>query len=227
MKTELIDFVYSTIALTLLSLAAFFVAAFVATTLEPQLGIYTPVLAVLAFLLAFGLMCAICTRLIMKFRPLEAGKHAMDTPLFTRWKLFTVIYEFGRGALLPFSVVFAKPPLAALFGASIGKDIALGGHLVDPEFISIGDEAIIGQGSVVSAHTITSGYLVLAPVVIGKRATVGVNAVVMSGVQLGDDSVLTPGTTVPPDTVIPPGELWGGNPARKIKSLAPEQALAD
>jgi acetyltransferase-like isoleucine patch superfamily enzyme len=130
-----------------------------------------------------------------------------------------VVYEFGRGALLPFTTVFAKPLVAKLFGAKIGKDIALAGHLVDPEFITIGDEAIVGQGSVVTAHAITSGYLVLAPVNIGARATIGVNAVVMSGVEVGEGSVVTAGAVVPPDTKIPPGELWGGVPARKIKDL--------
>ena len=219
MKTELIDFVYSTVVLTLLTCLAVIMAGATAGSLEQVLGMYTPLLAVLAFLLFFGLLCALCTRLIMTFRPLTAGKHSMDSQLFTRWKLFIVIYEFGRAALLPFTVVFLRPVVAALFGAKVGKDIALGGHLVDPELITIGDEAIIGQGSVVSAHTITSGFLILGPVVIGNRATVGVNAVVMSGVHLGDDSILTPGTTVPPGTIIPPGELWGGNPARKIRSL--------
>lgn len=222
MKTELIDFIYSTIALTLLTCLAGYLSGTAATAAEPAIGLYAPILAVLAFLLFFGLLCALCTRLIMWLRPLTAGKHPMDTPLFTRWKLFTVVYEFGRGALLPFTVVFAKPLVAALFGAKVGKDIALGGHLVDPELITIGDEAIIGQGSVVSAHTITSGFLVLGPVVIGNRATVGVNAVVMSGVQLGEDSVLTPGSTVPPGTIIPAGELWGGNPVQKIRSLVDE-----
>nr|WP_243748635.1 DapH/DapD/GlmU-related protein [Pseudomaricurvus alcaniphilus] len=139
--------------------------------------------------------------------------------MFTWWKLFTVIYEFGRGALLPFTTVFAKPLVAKLFGASVGKDIALGGHLVDPQLISIGDEAIIGQGSVVTAHTITSGKLILSPVFIHRNATVGVNAVVMSGVSIGEGSVVTAGSVVPPDTKIPAMELWGGMPAKKIKSL--------
>jgi len=173
----------------------------------------------LLFLLVFGILCALTTRAILMVKPMLSGKHDMGDSLFVWWKLFTVTYEFGRGALLPFTVVFLKPVVASLFGAKIGKDIALGGHLVDPELITIGDEAIIGQGSVISAHTITSGFLILAPVLIGPRATVGVNSVVMSGVELGEGSVLTGGAIVPPDTKIPPYELWGGSPAQKIRSL--------
>ena len=85
---------------------------------------------------------------MMSRKPFIPGSYSMDDPVFTYWKLFTVTYEFGKGALLPFTSVFAKPVIALLFGAKIGKDIALGGILVDPQLIEIGDEAIIGQGSV-------------------------------------------------------------------------------
>lgn len=224
MKTRLIDYILSTIFLSVLSAATLIIVVFAINPISTSLiGNYNVIANSLGFLLVFGIMSAITTRIILKVRPLVPGKHDMKDDLFTWWKLFTVIYEFGRGALLPFSSIFAKPLIAQLFGAKIGKDIALGGHLVDPELISIGDEAIIGQDSVISAHTITSGYLILGSVVIGPRATVGVNAVVMSGVEIGADSVVTAGAVVPPDTKIPANELWGGSPAVRIKSLLEAQ----
>jgi carbonic anhydrase/acetyltransferase-like protein (isoleucine patch superfamily) len=72
---------------------------------------------------------------------------------------------------------------------------------------------------VITAHTITSGYLIIDPVEIGARATVGVNCVVMSGVKIGEGAVVTAGAVVPPNTIIPAGEMWGGVPVRKIKVL--------
>lgn len=224
MKTQLLDYLLSTIALGLLAVISLLITAFIfndATT--SVLGAYAVIVNCLLFLLVFGVLSALGTRSIMKYKPLLPGKYAMQDDIFTWWKLFTVIYEFGRGALLPFSTVFAKPLIVSLFGAKIGKDIALGGHLVDPELIEIGDEAIIGQDSVISAHTITSGYLILGSVKIGARATVGVNSVVMSGVEIGVGSVLTAGSVVPPDTMIPARELWGGSPAVKIKSLEDDE----
>lgn len=220
MKTQLIDFVLSTVLLTLIALAALLVTGYFFDPLTTKfVGGYAILANSLLFLLLFGLFSALATRIQLRLVPLTPGKHSMSDTLFTWWKLFTVTYEFGRGALLPFTTVFAKPLVAALFGARIGRDIALGGHLVDPELITIGDEAIIGQGSVVTAHTITSGWLILNPVVIGPRATVGVNAVVMSGVTIGAGAVVTAGSVVPPDTHIPAGELWGGVPAIRLKSI--------
>ena len=220
MKTSPLDFILSTIVLTALALSAGLLvlssANYLTTLVFPK---YHPIIDSLFFLFIYGILSAITTRLILKLKPFTPGTYDMHSPLFTCWKLFTVIYEFGRGALLPFTVVFFKPVVAKLFGANIGKDIALGGHLVDPELITIGDEAIIGQDSVITAHTITSGYLSLAPVNIGPRATIGVNTVVMSGVEIGEGSVVTAGSVIPPDTKIPPFELWGGSPATKIKVL--------
>lgn len=218
MKTEPLDYLLSALVLTLLAAIAGGVTALAAWSFtRPALGDYHVLADVLLFLLIFGAAAAACCRALLAAGLLRSGTYPMEDPLFRWWKLFTVVYEFGRGALLPFTTVFARPLVAKLFGAQIGRDIALGGHLVDPQFIAIGDEAIVGQDSVITAHTITSGQLVLDPVRIGARATVGVNVVVMSGVRIGEGAVVAAGAVVPPGTLIPPGELWGGIPARKLK----------
>lgn len=220
MKTNLLDYLLSGSMLTLFSLMAFGLAwCFSSMVSVPYLGSYHVLADALFFLFAFGICTIVCCRMLLHFRFIYPGRFAMDERLFSWWKLFTVSYEFGRGALLPFTTVFFKPVIAKLYGARIGKDIALGGHLVDPQFISIGDEAIIGQDSVITAHAITSGYIVLSPVVIGRAATVGVNAVIMSGVEVGEGAIVTAGAVVPPNTRIPPGELWGGIPAKRIKAI--------
>lgn len=221
MKTEPFDFLLSAIVLALLAGLATGAAALGAWGFtRSTLGAYHVLADALLFLLVFGLASAICCRLIVSAGLLRPGRYPMGDPLFRWWKLFTVVYEFGRGALLPFTTVFAKPLVAKLFGAGIGRDIALGGRLVDPQFITIGDEAIVGQDSVITAHTITSGTLILDPVEIGARATVGVNVVVMSGVRVGEGAIIAAGAVVSPGTLIPAGELWGGIPARKLKDVA-------
>jgi carbonic anhydrase/acetyltransferase-like protein (isoleucine patch superfamily) len=219
MKQTAYDYLLSSIALPLTVGLALWLAYLLTPWSTHALGDYHVVFDLLAFLLFFGLLCALSARLVLKLAHLRPGKFAMDSATFTYWKLFTVLSEFGKGALLPFTTVFARPLIATLFGASVGKNIALGGTLVDGQFITIGEEAIIGQDSVITAHTITSGFLIIDPVIIGARATVGVNCVIMSGVQIGEDAVITAGAVVPPNSIIPEGELWGGVPARKIKTL--------
>ncbi len=220
MKTQAIDFFLSFFFITIiLCLSLLPIASFGNKLTESMLGDYHVIIDTLLFLLLYGLWSVAILRVMMIIKPFKPGSYPMDDAIFTYWKLVTVIYEFGRGALLPFTTVFAKPLVAKLFGAKIGNDIALGGHLVDPQLIEIGEEAIIGHDSVITAHTINSGFITLKPVHIGAKSTIGVHAVLMSGVIVGEGAIITAGSIVPPDTQIPPNELWGGMPAKKIKDL--------
>ena len=220
MKTNLADYVLSSLFLTIAGVLAFVAALVVAPAFSsPVFGVYSVVFDVLFFLLMFGLSCAALARTILRFRPLSPGRHEMNSPVFAAWKLYTVMYEFGCGALKPFSVMFLRPLVQVLFGARIGPDVALGGKLVDPHLIRIGEGAIIGEGSVLTAHAITSGAIVLGLVEIESGATIGVGAVIYPGVTVGSGSIVAANAVVSADTKIGRNEFWAGIPARKTKSL--------
>lgn len=55
---------------------------------------------------------------------------------------------------------------------------------------------------------------------IGARAVVCSNAVVLPGCHLGDDAILASGAVA--TQPIPPGEIWGGIPARFLRRRHPE-----
>jgi len=166
-------------------------------------------------LLFYGLLSALFVRLLLRFRPMESGEYAMDSPVFTYWKLLTIVYRLGQGALLPFTPVFVKPVVEALFGARVGANVALGGTIDDPYMVTIGDGAVLGNASLVSGNMLHGGKLTCGPVKIGAGATVGVNSVLLPGTELGENVTLMGGSYVMPGTKIPSGETWRGNPARK------------
>lgn len=56
-----------------------------------------------------------------------------------------------------------------------------------------------------------------APVKIGKRCWIGVNSVIMKGVEIGDETIVAAGSVVAKS--LPAGVLAGGVPAESIKSL--------
>jgi acetyltransferase-like isoleucine patch superfamily enzyme len=58
--------------------------------------------------------------------------------------------------------------------------------------------------------------LVMAPVKIGRRVTIGLMSVVFPGVTIGDDAVIASHAVLLKGTQVGPGEIWGGVPARKI-----------
>jgi carbonic anhydrase/acetyltransferase-like protein (isoleucine patch superfamily) len=108
--------------------------------------------------------------------------------------------------------------------------------------ITIGFTSSIGEGSVVSTlkknGTLESGF---PPVChIGHYVTVGAGSVlkscrvddlvvigekctILEGSLIEANVMLEPGTVVPPYARIPSGQKWGGNPAKLIANLTPDE----
>lgn len=91
------------------------------------------------------------------------------------------------------------------------------------EEIIIGNNVNIANNVVIvdHDHVMTAdgvrNDLVAARVLIGDNVWIGANAVITKGVTIGDGAVVAAGAVVTTD--IPAHEIWGGVPARKIKSL--------
>ena len=90
--------------------------------------------------------------------------------------------------------------------------------------IQIDDDSGIGSGCVLTDHNHGTANVEsrmrdqpaeIAPIRIGKDVIVGVNSVILKGIQIGDGAVVAAGSVVTKS--IPANEIWGGNPARKIR----------
>ena len=85
-----------------------------------------------------------------------------------------------------------------------------------PWLITIDDYATLGAYVSIITHdaslTHHTGTTRLGRVVVGKRAYVGVGAILLPGTTIGEDSVVGAGTVVHGE--IPPGSLVVGNPAK-------------
>ncbi len=145
----------------------------------------------------------------------------MDHVQFTLWKHHTIVAGLGRKALRVFFPFFLWPLYYALFGAQIGKNVAVAGVITDPLLVIIEDYAVLGHDSIVTAHAIVFNRLILKQIRIRRGATVGINSVIMPGVEVCENSIVAPGSVVTSDTRIPPNEFWGGVPAKKIRDIIP------
>jgi acetyltransferase-like isoleucine patch superfamily enzyme len=154
---------------------------------------------------------------IRRLHPYPVGEYPMASRQFTYWKLHAVLSDLAHKALRPFTTVFTKPLLYALFGARVGPQTAFGGDVEDLPLVHFGQHSTVGHNSVITAHLITGDRVTFAPVRIGAHAVVGVHAIVLPGVTLGEHAVLAPNSVASVGTVIPDGELWGGNPARPLR----------
>lgn len=125
------------------------------------------------------------------------------------------------------------PPFYTDFGKNItiGQDVFInsGCHFQDQGGIEIENGALIGHNVVLAtinhdldpAMNRKNHY---APIRIGAHAWIGSNATVLSGVSIGEWSVVAAGAVVTKD--VPPMTVAGGVPARIIKEITPSAARA-
>ena len=81
--------------------------------------------------------------------------------------------------------------------ANIGNHVMIThGNTIDPIFpekISIGDESIMGMGSCLFTHEILDGELRVGNINIGKNVLICSGALILPGVSIGDNSIVSPG----------------------------------
>lgn len=215
MRITPMDFILIFLVTGALWLASVYCVRLAVPFTESWLGGYHVIADAALVLLAYGLLSAIATRAMLAVRPLQLGEFAMDHPNFAYWKLLMVVFDMGRFTLKPFTTLPARTLLAKLYGARIGKHIAIGGTIEDPHLITIGDSSVIGNQSLISGNMTMNGKIFFGRVTIGNGVTIGANSVVMPNVEIGDNVLLGIGSVVQPGTRIPAGEQWRGNPARK------------
>lgn len=116
-------------------------------------------------------------------------------------KLISAFYRFFLGMKIGKCVGFAQ----------IYPDYVL------PEAIEIGDYSIIGWKAKLTTHEYTQDTQRYGKIKIGKNVLIGAFCTIRGGVIIGDNSVVSFCSFV--NKNIPPNELWGGVPAKRIKSI--------
>ncbi|HWG41810.1 MAG TPA: Pls/PosA family non-ribosomal peptide synthetase [Gemmataceae bacterium] len=150
--------------------------------------------------------------LIGRFRP---GRHRLWGWYYCRFWLVRKILGMSPLSYLAGSPFLA--PYLRLLGARIGKGCHLGSaRLQLPDLIEIGEGASIGYGVAVEPYIVKDGWLIMAPIRIGKDSYTGTNAVVMLGGHVGDGSRVMEQSLVACDQVIPDNETWAGSPSQRV-----------
>lgn len=148
----------------------------------------------------------------------KAFKGGYYTLAAVPWFLHNGLFYLVRFTFLPFATLtpFGVWFLKAM-GMKIGRHAFINTELIsDPRFLTIGDDAALGGSVRIFAHYGGGGNLVIAPVKIGHRATLGAGACVMGDVEVGDGATILPHSVLLPGTRVPAGETWGGVPAQRI-----------
>ena len=129
--------------------------------------------------------------------------------------------RFWKVALPDWVMLFNGTPYKNLVWRMLGVRIGArvfddGVNLTERTFTAIGDECTFNEGTVLQGHSQEDGAFKSDHVWIGARVTLEVGAFVHYGTTVGDDAVLAPDTFLMKGEEVPPGERWGGNPAREM-----------
>jgi len=167
------------------------------------------------FVFGFSLMfLAAFLRAVLRL-DLREGEYPLASLGMLRWYIanalqFIVWSIFGDFLLMtPFAALFYR-----LMGAKLGLNVQINSkYCADLSLLEIGDDAVIGGHATVIAHSLEARGLILKKVRIGRKAIVGLNAIVLPGVTVGERAVIGAGVFVPKETHIAPGTMYLGKAA--------------
>ena len=205
-------------------------AALATTWLAPgrlPLGDFRGVVLSLAFVILLYVYALLLFRLFLRVFPLRAGEISPGSGqefVYHVYLLFFLIlfYPVMRSGFMPV-------PLMRLFfqalGARMGANTYSSGIILDPLFVELGDNTLIGQYALIVPHVIEGERLAHYPIRIGSNVTIGAGATVLSGVTIGDNAIVSTGAVVKKGTQIGAGQIWGGVPAKLIGERTPTTAI--
>jgi carbonic anhydrase/acetyltransferase-like protein (isoleucine patch superfamily) len=84
--------------------------------------------------------------------------------------------------------------------------------LYQKSVIEIGDYVTIAHNAVIHGAKIASNVLI------------GIGAVVLDHTEIGENSIIAAGAIIRPETKIESGSVYGGNPAKKLRDIKPEES---
>lgn len=133
-------------------------------------------------------------------------------------------YEAPFPGFLVFHVA-NLPPLCWLMGPIFGPRsrscYVTDPLFVDPHLIEVGRNVVFGFGAIIAGHAQGREVVVIRKTVIEDDVIIGGNAIIYNGCTIRRGAVILGGAVLRSNTVVGENEVWGGVPAKKIKTLPP------
>ena len=112
----------------------------------------------------------------------------------------------------------AKRWLLRRLGADIGEGVAFAltatPDVFWPELVTVGDYAVVGYDATILCHEFLQDEYRTGEVVIGERAMIGADAMILPGVEIGEGAQVAANSMVTDD--VPPDTTVAGVPATPV-----------
>jgi acetyltransferase-like isoleucine patch superfamily enzyme len=184
-----------------------------------ELGDFRGVVLLIAGLIIFYIFALFVFKVFLTVWPLIPGEIATNSQqefVYHVYLLFFLIifYPVMRSGSVPLPLM--RMVYLAL-GAKLGDNTYSSGIILDPQFVEVGANSLIGQYALIVPHALENERLGHYPIRIGNNVTIGAHAVVLAGCTIEDGALVATGAVVTKGTHIAAGEVWGGVPAKRIR----------
>ena len=155
----------------------------------------------------------------MIMRPsLDDAKAPTESWLTIRWAFLALFHRLALPSLQWMVPSFVANLYYLMMGCKVGKGAQINSSSVNDCFmVEIGAGTIIGGDAVINGHLFERDGIHLSKVRIGAKVVIGTMAQINPGCVVGDGAVVASKAVLPKFTTIPPGEVWGGIPAKCIR----------
>lgn len=164
---------------------------------------------------------------IGKHLPLSGARVSFGARRFRQFCAHLILDDCGKWVNIDKGVTFATD-------LKIGNGAGIGANCSIPSGVSIGENVMMGIDILMFTNehrhddiTIpmgAQGRTPVEPIVIGDDVWIGSRSLIMKGVHIGHGAIIAAGSVVTKS--VPPYEIWGGNPARFLKSRLSGQQSA-
>lgn len=156
---------------------------------------------------------------IGKRMPMSGARVSFGARRFRQFCAHLILDDCGKWVNIDKSATFATD-------IKLGEGSGIGAGCSIPTGVSIGDNVMMGidilmftnehRHDDINVPMGKQGRTEVEPIVIGDDVWIGSRSLIMKGVTIGHGAIIAAGSVVTKD--VPPYEIWGGNPARFLKS---------
>ena len=155
----------------------------------------------------------------IKYKPGTYEYSFKDKTAF-RWIILCSLYTPLRKILEIIPMGGLKNTYYRLLGMKIGENTLVGGVIKDPCLTEFGDNVTMGEYAIIYGHihNYEKGTIIMDKVEVGNNVVIGAGAIIMPGVVIEDDVSIAAGAVVAKGQVLKKGKIYGGVPAKEIKT---------
>ena len=160
----------------------------------------------------------------------RAGTYPVHGWFYVRNWMVDQLLALSLDLAAPLHATLYLPPFYRALGAKLGRFIELSTIIATtPDLLEIEDESTIADEVSLGTPRIEGGWMTVGKTRLGRRAFLGNSSVLLTGTELGDESLVGVLSFAPtdPNQAAKKGATWLGSPPRRLPRREPSRGFIE